>query len=162
MFLIFQHIVKRVSRHGSSEYQDFLLHKYLSQKYNTNILFLIFLHKESQSPEIFHIAPDWILLDSGFPFREIYVHALLKVLNLWQWHTVSKIFSHSDPAFAFGAQTWYLSRISRIIFVEKKLPFGEISVFHVWQLWENWKFLHILKNFRTIDGVLLQFMPFCC
>ena len=82
MFLIFQHIVKRVSRHGSSEYQDFLLHKYLSQKYNTNIFFLIFLHKESQSPEIFHIAPDSILLDSGFPFRKIYVHALLKVLNL--------------------------------------------------------------------------------
>ena len=64
--------------------------------------------EESQSPEIFHIAPDSILLDSGFPFRKIYVHALLKVLNLLQWHTVSKIFSHSDPAFAFGALEYRL------------------------------------------------------
>ena len=47
-------------------------------------------------------------------------------------------------------QTWYLSRISRIIFVEKKLSCGEISAFHVWQLWGNWKFLHMWRNFRCL------------
>ena len=42
-------------------------------------------------------------------------------------------------------QTWCLSLI---LLVEKKLPCGEISVFPVWQLWGNWKFLQMWKNFR--------------
>ena len=46
--------------------------------------------------------------------------------------------------------TWYLSRISGIIFVEKKLSCGEISAFHVWHLWENWKYLHMWRNFRCV------------
>ena len=69
----------------------------------TQISFSSYFSIRNLRTEIFHIAPDSILLDLGFPFRKIYVHALLKVLNLLQWHTVSKIFSHSDPAFAFGA-----------------------------------------------------------
>ena len=58
-------------------------------------------------------------------------------------------------------QSWYLSRISRITFVEKKLSCGEISAFLVLQLWGNRKFLYMWRNFSTIDGILLQFMPFC-
>ena len=41
-------------------------------------------------------------------------------------------------------------RISWIIFVEKKLSYGEISAFHVWHLWGNWKFLHMWRNFRCL------------
>ena len=44
-------------------------------------------------------------------------------------------------------QTWYLWRI---IFVQKKLSCGEISAFHVWQLWGNWRFLHMWRNFRCL------------
>ena len=32
----------------------------------------------------------------------------------------------------------------------KKLSCGEISAFHVWQLWGNWKFLHMWRNFRCL------------
>ena len=35
-----------------------------------------------------------------------------------------------------------------ILLVEKKLSCGEISAFHVWQLWGNWEFLHMWRNFR--------------
>ena len=59
-------------------------------------------------------------------------------------------------------QSSYLSRISRFISLEKQLLCGEISAFHVWQLWGKWNFLHMWRNFSTIDRVLLQFMPFCC
>ena len=61
-----------------------------------------------------------------------------------------------DPVFM---QTWYLSLI---LLLEKKLSCGKISAFHVWQLWGNWKFHHMWRKFSTIDGVLSQFMPFCC
>ena len=47
-------------------------------------------------------------------------------------------------------QTWYLSLISLILLVEKELLCEEISAFFVWQLWENWKFLHKGRNFRCL------------
>ena len=47
-------------------------------------------------------------------------------------------------------QTSYLSLISPILLVEKRLSCGEISAFHVWQLWGNWKFLHMWRNFRCL------------
>ena len=47
-------------------------------------------------------------------------------------------------------QSSYLSQISQIISEEKKLSCGEISAFHVWQLWGNWKFLHMWQNFRCL------------
>ena len=46
-----------------------------------------------------------------------------------------------------AAQTWNLSLISLMLLVEKKC--GEISAFHVWQLWANWKFLHIWRYFKS-------------
>ena len=54
----------------------------------------------------------------------------------------------SDSSYPF--QTSYLSPISLILLVEKKLSCGEISAFHVWQLWENWIFLHMWRNFRCL------------
>ena len=65
-------------------------------------------------------------------------------------HTYIWRFPLSYIFFACSLQTWYLSRLSRIIFVEKKLSCGEISAFHVWQLWGNWKFLHMWRNFRCL------------
>ena len=47
-------------------------------------------------------------------------------------------------------QTSYLSQISQIIFVEKKLPCGEFSAFHVWRLQGNQKFLYMWRNFRCL------------
>ena len=47
-------------------------------------------------------------------------------------------------------QTSYLSLISQILLVEKRLSCGEISAFQVWQLWGNWKFLHMWRNFRCL------------
>ena len=41
---------------------------------------------------------------------------------------------------ALKNQTWYLSHISHIIYVEKKLPCGEFSAFCVWRLQGNKKF----------------------
>ena len=48
------------------------------------------------------------------------------------------------------SQSSYLYRISWFISVEKKLSCGEISVFHVWQLWGNWNFFHMWRNFRCL------------
>ena len=85
--------------------------------------------------------------------------------RLEPWHCFSEVASLEDKLWGeVGAGWWhssYLSQISQIIFVEKKLSRGEISAFHVWKLWGNWKFLHTWRNFSTINGVLLQFMPFC-
>ena len=84
------------------------------------------------------------------------------------WRYVLHILCNTNLGFGETPQTWYLSLISLISLVEKNLSCGEISAFHVWQLWGNWKFVHMWRNFRclhmlcTIDGVLLQFMPFCC
>ena len=54
-----------------------------------------------------------------------------------------------------------MSRIRNII-SEEKLSCGEISAFHVWQLWGNWKFLHIWRNFRCKNKQYVQFMGFYC
>ena len=51
-------------------------------------------------------------------------------------------------------QSSYLSRISQIIFMQKKLSCGQFWAFHVWQLWGNWKFLHTLRNFGIIWEIL--------
>ena len=58
------------------------------------------------------------------------------------------------------ADLTFVTNITNIISGEKS-SCGETSAFPVWQLWGNWKFLHMWRNFSTIDGVLLQFMPFC-
>ena len=47
-------------------------------------------------------------------------------------------------------QTWYLSLTSLTRLVEKKLPCGEFSAFHVWRLQGNQKFLYLWRNFRCL------------
>ena len=74
-------------------------------------------------------------------------------------HT-STTFDAKLPDFVYGkafiniewmlTQTSYLSLISLILLVEKKLSCGKISAFHVWQLWGNWNFLHMWRNFRFL------------
>ena len=38
---------------------------------------------------------------------------------------------------------------------------GEISAFHVWQLWGNWKFHHMWRNFGISWEILGNFGKFC-
>ena len=61
-------------------------------------------------------------------------------------------------------QTYYLSRISRIIFVGKKLSCGEISAIHVWQLWRNlWSFIAIYAIFLlNLLFIVCFFAKFFC
>ena len=58
--------------------------------------------------------------------------------------------SHLKSALENSSLRPQSSSLSRIIFAEKKLSYGEISAFHVWQLWGNWKFLHMRQNFRRL------------
>ena len=43
----------------------------------------------------------------------------------------------------------FVTNITNIINGEK-LSCGQISAFHVWQLWGNWKFLHMWRNLRCL------------
>ena len=63
------------------------------------------------------------------------------------WHIRFDVFSDVF-FFKLSNQTWYSSLISLLSLVEKKLSCGEISAFHVWKLWGNWKFLHMRGKFR--------------
>ena len=49
-----------------------------------------------------------------------------------------------------SSYTSYLSLISLILLLEKKLSCGEISAFHVWQLWGNQNIFHMqhVKKFQ--------------
>ena len=49
--------------------------------------------------------------------------------------------------FFLGADMIFVTNITNIISGEK-LPCGESSAFHVWQLWGNQKFLHNWKKFK--------------
>ena len=42
----------------------------------------------------------------------------------------------------------------------KKLPCGENSAFHLWQLWGNWKFFDVWKLFGKFGEILPQFTRF--
>ena len=64
--------------------------------------------------------------------------------------TFEKPDSKTISIWKYYFQTWYLSLISLILLVEKKLLCGEISAFNAWQLLGNWKFLHMWRNFRCL------------
>ena len=42
----------------------------------------------------------------------------------------------------------------------EKLSCGEISAYHLWQLWGNWKFLHMWRNFGKFWEILGNFGKF--
>ena len=94
-------------------------------------------------PFLLHIHLEWISCTGRAP--------------AW-WDATS--FSPANP-FSFGRRnrTWYLSPIYRwrkISHVEK------ISDFNTWQMWRNFKFLHMQRNFsffHTIDAEKCEFLP---
>ena len=49
--------------------------------------------------------------------------------------------------------TWYLSQVSQVRYVEKKLSCGEISNLYAWQMWRNLKFLNMWSNFKFLHIV---------
>ena len=54
------------------------------------------------------------------------------------------------PLFIISKQTSYLSQISQVIYVEKKLSCGEFSAFHGWRLQGNQHFLYMWRNFKCL------------
>ena len=83
-------------------------------------------------------------------------HCLWRVSIYVSFALQSNIVNTVLKKWLYWNQSSYMSRISRIIFMGKKLSCGEISAFHVWQLWGNWKFLYMWRNFRCLHMKYVQ------
>ena len=89
--------------------------------------------------------------------------------STWQFFSTNNLSDISDkyevcPGLSFFSekklknqwQTWYLSLISLILLVEKKLSYGEISDVSTWQMWRNLKF-HQMKAMHLGKCLVLCF-----
>ena len=103
-------------------------------------------------------------LNVGWSYSHSQLHCLALVLEklfvkLNQLSSTSNLDKKKSNYSTFiPHQSSYLSWISQIIFVEKKLSCGEISAFHVRQLWGNWKFWEILRIFGKFCHNLCAFI----